>query len=186
MDEIKRVDPMAGEIVHEYDGIEEADNALPTWWVLGFIATIVFAAGYWLVVERLHATPTPAEALVLAEAARARNAGDISDADLQAASHDPALVSQGKLAFATHCAACHGARAEGNIGPNLTDEQWLNGGAPAQVFATIKDGVPAKGMPTWGPLLGAAAVRSITAYVLTVRNSHVPGKPPQGDVYAGN
>jgi cytochrome c oxidase cbb3-type subunit 3 len=186
MNEVKRVDPIAGEIVHEYDGIEEADNALPTWWVLTFIATIVFAAGYWLVVERLHATPTPAEALVLAEAARASHAGDIRDDELQAAANNPELVSQGKLAFATHCAACHGTRAEGIIGPNLTDEQWLHGGAPAQVFATIRDGVPAKGMPTWGALLGTGVVRSITAYVLTVRNTHVPGKPPQGDVYAGN
>ena len=51
--------------------------------------------------------------------------------------------------------------------------------------ATVRDGNPLKGMPSWGPQLGATRVQAVTAYVLTLRNTNVPGgKPPQGDKFA--
>lgn len=181
----KRTDAIAGEIVHEYDGIEEADNSLPMWWVAVFILTVVFAAMYWLMVQSFHMAPTPAEELARAEAERAQRTGQVSDADLQAAAHSDAQLTAGKLAFTTNCVACHGTKAEGIIGPNLTDEHWLHGGAPAQIFGTIRDGVPAKGMPSWGPVLGPATVKSLTAYLLSLRNTHVAGKAPQGEIYQG-
>ncbi len=34
MSEAKRTDEIQGEILHVYDDIEEADNNLPTWWLL--------------------------------------------------------------------------------------------------------------------------------------------------------
>jgi cytochrome c oxidase cbb3-type subunit 3 len=186
MAEIKRTDAIAGAIVHEYDGIEEADNALPVWWVVVFISTMVFAAMYWLMVQEFHLEPTPAEALAIVQAERAQRTGQISDDALVSASQSAALTATGKTTFTTNCVACHGAKAEGNIGPNLTDPNWLHGGAPAQIFSTIRDGVPAKGMPSWGAILGQDSVKAVAAYVLTLRGTNVPGKPPQGDVYAGN
>jgi cytochrome c oxidase cbb3-type subunit 3 len=38
-----------------------------------------------------------------------------------------------------------------------------------------------KGMPSWGLTLGTAACKQLAAYVLTVRGTNVPGKPPQGE-----
>ena len=32
---------------HDYDGIKEYDNPLPSWWSWIFVATIVFSLGYW-------------------------------------------------------------------------------------------------------------------------------------------
>jgi cytochrome c oxidase cbb3-type subunit 3 len=186
MSEIKRTDAIAGDIVHVYDGIEEADNALPIWWIVVFIGSVVFATSYWLMVEEFHMAPTPAEALAIAQAERSKLTGQVSDAELESAAQSASLVAAGKAAFMTNCVACHGAKAEGNIGPNLTDPNWLHGGAPAQIFATIRDGVPAKGMPSWGPVLGQDAVKTLAAYVLTMRNTNVPGKPPQGDPYGGS
>ena len=180
MADIKRTDAIAGEIVHVYDGIEEADNALPIWWVVVFVGTMVFAAIYWLMVEEFHAVPTPAESLALVQAERAQRTGQVGEDELLAAAGSDTQVAAGKLAFATNCVVCHGEKAEGKIGPNLTDSAWLHGGTPAEIFATIRDGVPAKGMPSWGPMLGTDAVKKVSAYVLTVRGSNVPGKAPEG------
>jgi cytochrome c oxidase cbb3-type subunit 3 len=185
MADIKRVDAIQGEIVHEYDGIEEADNELPLWWVAVFIGTVIFGSAYYFVYEKFHVQPSPAEELAVIAAARAKNTGSYSDTDLLALVSDAKAVNAGKLAYTTNCIACHGAKGEGNIGPNLTDPQWLHGGAPNSIWITVRDGVPAKGMPTWGAILGPQGVRDVTAYVLSLRNSNVPGKPPQGEAYSG-
>lgn len=186
MTEAKRHDAIAGDIVHEYDGIEEADNELPTWWLGVFIGTILFAAGYWLVYHEYRLAPSPAEELAIIEAEQRRRAGTVNDEDLVAASKDTAQVALGKQVYTTNCLACHLDRGQGNIGPNLTDAYWLHGGAPMEIFGVIKQGVPAKGMPGWGPILGDGALKNVVAYLLTLRNTNVPGKPPQGEVWAGN
>ncbi len=185
MSEIRRKDAIAGDILHEYDGIEEADNELPMWWIAIFIGTIVFGAVYWLVYEGYHAAPSARQELAAAEAEQRKRAGVVNDEDLLAASKDQAAVAAGKAAFTTSCVACHGDKAQGQIGPNLTDAFWLHGGAPKDMLTTIKDGVPAKGMPTWGPVLGAGTVKNVVAYLLTVRNTNAPGKEPQGERWTG-
>lgn len=182
MSEIKRKDAIAGEIVHVYDDIEEADNELPRWWLLLFFGSIVFAGGYWLYYEKLRLGPTPHEALAIALEEQAKQAAVITDASLLAAAKDPTSVERGQRAFTTNCVACHGLKGEGNIGPNLTDDAYLHGGAPMSMFAVVRDGVAAKGMPTWGPILGDGSVKDVTAYLLTIRNTNVAGgKPPQGE-----
>ena len=186
MAEIKRTDAIAGDIVHEYDGIEEADNSLPIWWVVVFIVSVLFAGGYWLMVEEFHLVPTPAEALALAQAERAKLTVQVSESDLLSAARSESSVAAGKLAFTTNCVACHGTQAEGTIGPNLTDANWLHGGTPSQIFSTIRDGVPAKGMPSWGAILGQDTVKTLAAYVITLRGTNVPGKAPQGEPYGGS
>jgi cytochrome c oxidase cbb3-type subunit 3 len=185
MADVKRTDAIQGDIVHEYDGIEEADNELPKWWVAVFIGTVLFGGGYYFVYEKFHMQPSPAQELAVIAAERAKNTGSYSDSELLAAAGNPKAVEAGKLAYNTNCVACHGAKSEGNIGPNLTDSQWLHGGAPSSIFATIRDGVPAKGMPTWGAILGTQGVRDVTAFVLTVRNTNIQGKAPQGEAYSG-
>jgi cytochrome c oxidase cbb3-type subunit 3 len=182
MSEIKRKDAIAGDIIHVYDGIEEADNELPRWWLLLFFGAILFAGGYWLYYEKLRLGPTPRQELALLLAEQAKKAAVVSDTSLLAAAHDPAAVERGQRAFTANCVACHGQKGEGNIGPNLTDDRYLHGGAPLSVFGVVRDGVAAKGMPTWGPILGEAQVKDITAYVLTLRNTHAAGgKAPEGE-----
>jgi cytochrome c oxidase cbb3-type subunit 3 len=67
-------------------------------------------------------------------------------------------VEAGKSAF---CAilhvACHGANAEGKVGPNLTDAYWLHGGNVKAVFHTITEGVSEKGMISWKRAAESAA-----------------------------
>lgn len=186
MAEIKRTDAIAGEVVHEYDGIEEADNALPTWWVVVFICSVLFAGAYWLMVEEFHLAPSPVEELAAAQAERSKRTGQVSDDELLSAARMESAVAAGKQTYTTNCVACHGAKAEGSIGPNLTDAHWLHGGTPVQIFSTIRDGVPAKGMPSWGAILGQDAVKTLAAYVITLRGTNVPGKAPQGEAHGGS
>jgi cytochrome c oxidase cbb3-type subunit III len=90
-------------------------------------------------------------------------------------------VRAGANAFAEHCVRCHGARAQGEVGPNLTDEYWIAGGGPLAIYRSIVDGRATHGMPAWGAELGPARCKQLTAYLLTLRGSRQPGKPPQGE-----
>lgn len=191
MKEIKRRDDIQGDIIHEYDGIEEADNALPTWWLAMFYLSTIFAAGYWFYYHGFKLEPGPAEALAAqlateraakaAEAAKAPAGGE----NLLALSQDPTVVAAGKAIYTTNCVACHDVGGIGKIGPNLTDTKWIHGGSPAQIMEIIDKGFVAKGMVPWGGILGPKGVREVTAYVLTLRGTNVAGKAPEGDEYTG-
>jgi len=154
--------------VHVYDDIVEEDNRLPRWWLGTLFGAMAFATFYWFGDQELKAWRSPREvysdqmiALRLEEASRG---GGISPDALVALARQPSAV------------------AGGNIGPNLTDEFWLHGGAPDKIWKTVHDGVPSKGMAAWGPVLGETRVASAVAYVLTLRNTNVAnGKAPQGE-----
>lgn len=183
MTETKRTDAIQGEIVHVYDGIEEADNSLPLWWLATFYGGIVFAVLYWFGYQVLPIGTNPADEYAAEMTRRAESGGEMTDSVLEAVASSDAEVSAGRALFAQHCAVCHGARGEGVIGPNLTDSAWLHGGAPTAIHTTIRDGVTSKGMPNWGAPLGATAVRRLAAFVISLRGTNVPGKEAQGDPY---
>ncbi len=172
---------------HEYDGIVEHDNKLPLWWQLTLYGGVLFAMVYWFG-RRLDAIPSQNEVYAremvvqrAAEAEAARKLGTIDDGVLATLARDPTTVADGKTIFATTCAPCHRADAGGNIGPNLTDAYWIHGSKPTNIFHCVHDGVPSKGMPTWGPQLGDQRVETVVAYVLSIRDTNVPGgKAPQG------
>lgn len=183
-DEARETDPIQGEIVHRYGDILEADNRLPNWWLATFYVTIVFAVGYWFYYQGFKVEPGLHEQFAAEQAeAAARSGAPMSPAALVTLSHDAAVVAQGAALFHTNCVSCHGDHAEGRVGPNLTDENWIHGGAPDQIYQTITTGVPAKSMPQWGPILGARGVQAATAFILSIRNTHVAGKPPEGEPY---
>jgi cytochrome c oxidase cbb3-type subunit 3 len=182
-------EPGQEEKFHVYDDIVEHDHKLPLWWQLTLYGAIVFALVYWFG-RRFDAIQTPAEAYNevvaaerAAEAERARARGTVDDDMLVTLSRDPATVTKGKTTFAATCAPCHRADGGGVIGPNLTDGYWIHGNRPMDVYRTISEGVPTKGMPTWGPQLGQDRVLAVAAYVVTLRNTNVTGgKAPQGEL----
>lgn len=186
-----RTDAIQGDILHEYDGIEEADNQLPIWWLTLFFGAIVFGVAYWFAFHEYGMGELPGEqyaeakkAIEEREAKKARAlAAKAGDKGVAALADDPATVQAGAGVFAGTCVACHGANAAGNIGPNLTDNFWIHGGTAEDIQKVISEGVAAKGMPAWGPTLGPLAVQQVTAYVLTLRGTNVAGKEPQGEPY---
>lgn len=184
--------PDEDRVVHAYDGIEEYDNHLPNWWLVTLYGAMVFALVYWFHYQVLHTGPSLAQSYETSVAAdrraaadRARRAGAMTDESLVALSRDPATVQAGRGVFAQSCVACHAANGGGGIGPNLTDSAWLHGNRPTQMLTTVNEGVLTRGMPAWGPQLGLDRVQAVTAYVMTLRDTNVPGgKAPQGTVAA--
>jgi cytochrome c oxidase cbb3-type subunit 3 len=168
-----KVDPIQGEILHEYDGILEADNELPRWWLITFYGTIVFAAAYWFYYEGFAIGHHPVVLYADEMAARAAEGGEVTEEMLATFAGDPAMVE-------TNCVVCHGTRGEGNIGPNLTDSAWIHGGTPVAIHTTISNGVVARGMPAWSATLGRDSVLRAVAFVLSVRDTNVPGRAPEG------
>jgi len=59
----------------------------------------------------------------------------------------PEGVAEGNALFQTHCAYCHGVRGEGGRGADLTTGQYRRGGSDANLFTTIRNGIPAADMP---------------------------------------
>ena len=74
------------------------------------------------------------------------------------------------------CYACHGSNAEGAVGPNLTDAEWLHGdGSYDMIVATVTAGVPAdkakKGIPMppkGGSSITEEEIKAVAAYVYSL------------------
>jgi cytochrome c oxidase cbb3-type subunit III len=143
------------------DGIDEYDNALPDWWLGLFVLCIVWAVGYTvdyhLVSKRSQLARYDAEMA----AAEARWPSPVAGA----LAFDAASIAEGEQIYAQNCVACHGTDLTGGIGPSLVDATWVHGSEPEQIRAVITDGVPAKGMITWGPVLGPDRIAKVTAFV---------------------
>jgi cytochrome c oxidase cbb3-type subunit 3 len=172
---------------HSYDGIEELDNALPSWWINGFYLSIIFAIGYFiyyslgegpsLLNEYKHAKSD----YEIAQFYQKNAVKVIGEDVLRAFLKDPARIKAGQGIFQSKCVACHGAQGQGGIGPNLTDDFWLHGGKMAEILNTITNGVLDKGMPPWGPVLSQEEIYSVLTFVKSLRGSHpANAKAPQG------
>jgi cytochrome c oxidase cbb3-type subunit III len=182
-----------GEIMshHAFDGIHELDNRLPPWWVNMFIITIIWAVGYMFyyhwggdgpsqVQEYENTMQEAKKELAIALAGKA-NAVDESSVTLLT---DSGPLGEGELIFKGSCAACHGQKGEGAVGPNLTDEYWIHGGGIKNVFKTIKYGVPEKGMISWQAQIKPADMQKVASYIISLKGTNPPNpKEPQGTVW---
>jgi cytochrome c oxidase cbb3-type subunit 3 len=181
--------PPPGQNVHEYDGILEYDNQLPRWWLTAFAICVLFSGAYWLYYHTydkgLHPSEEYAEFKTKeaeAEAAKLAAAGEVNDEVLATMAKNPASVAQGKEIFAAQCVTCHAEGGKGAVGPNLTDDYVLHGGKAMDTYKIVREGYLAKQMPAWGKQLGEAKVRSVVAYVVSIRGTNVAGgKEPQGE-----
>lgn len=75
----------------------------------------------------------------------------------------------GQRIFGNFCSQCHGTAAQGYPGfPNLSDDAWIYGGAPATIKTSIAQGRMAAGMIPWGASLGEGGVVDATEFVLSL------------------
>lgn len=176
---------------HVWDGdLYELNNPLPRWWLWLFIITVIFGGVYLILYPGLgsylgtlhwsskgeHAAQSQLNAARIEQALApfaSRAAGELAS--------DPAALNVGRNLFLNNCATCHGSDAGGAPGfPNLTDQDWLWGGDPDTVVATISNGRTGV-MPPWGEALGARGVEDVLAYVLSLSGR----KLVAGDTRAG-
>ena len=178
---------------HEFDGIREFDNKLPMWWLWTFFGAIIFSVGYWFHYEVFHTGPGQIQAYET-EVAKAKalqdkliaETMDLSADGLLKMSKDPEAIARGLAVFNATCVACHLADGSGSIGPNLTDNYWLHGGGATQIYKTVVEGVPLKGMQAWGPVLGPKRVADVSVYLLTIKGTNKKGKKPEGKLEEGD
>lgn len=175
---------------HDYDGIRELDNDLPPWWKWGFVATIITSfvyMGYYHVWGGPSQTQEYEIAVRKAEIEKAKylaKAGDQVDETNVTPVLDPSELSEARELFNNVCAACHRADGGGTVGPNLTDDYWLHGGALQDVFKSVKYGWRDKGMPPWNGNLSARQIASISSYVKSLKGTKpTGGKAPQGELF---
>lgn len=160
----------------EADGIEEYDNPLPDWYIGLFFITIAWGVIYmvnWHVIDHKSAAGLYAQEMAAAKL----QYPDLDKKVVQDTSAE--TLALGQEVFTTTCVACHNADMTGKIGPNLIDTKWIHGGEFENVVNTITNGVPAKGMPTWGPILGPKKVAAVASFVLS-KNTGQPSNDPYG------
>jgi cytochrome c oxidase cbb3-type subunit 3 len=176
---------------HSYDGIRELDNHLPPWWKWLFYATIVWAVIYLVVYHVSSSLPLSIdeyqEELAAADVEKKRflaSQPQMSiDLDKLEYAADAEILARGEKVYMINCVPCHRNDGGGNtIGPNLTDNYWLHGGAVKNVFSTVNTGFVEKGMPAWGKTMSQGDVRDVTFFVLSLQGTN-PANPkaPQGE-----
>lgn len=179
---------------HNYDGIRELDNVLPPWWVYLFYGCVVFAVVY---LVRFHIvgdyTQKEEYEMAMNEAEKEHEAylkaNPIQvNVDNVVLMTDAASIAAGKKIFESetiNCVSCHGQQLQGGIGPNLTDNYWINGGGIKNIFTLISEGSPKNTvMAPWKSVIQSTDIQNIASYILSLQGSNpAEAKAPEGELW---
>ena len=163
---------------HTWDeDLGEYNNPLPRWWMWLFYITIAFGLAYLALYPGLGSYKgllgwSEVGQYRDEEQRAAAKYGPIYDRfakqDIVALAKNPDALAIGQKVFLNNCAQCHASDGGGARGfPNLTDNDWLYGGAPETIEATITNGRGGV-MPPWGPVLGDEKVKDVAHYVMSL------------------
>jgi cytochrome c oxidase cbb3-type subunit 3 len=162
-----------------WDGdLQELNNPLPRWWMWLFYGLIFFGIGYlvlypglgkfagtlgWTSFQEWKDDKTKVDAEFEKVMAPFRSQ------DLMTVAADPKAREMGQNLFMTYCSQCHGSQAQGGKGfPNLTDKQWLFGGTPDDIQASIAGGRLGE-MPSMKDAVGGEqGAKEVANYVLSL------------------
>lgn len=174
---------------HEYDGIREYDNPIPSWFHLIFIATILVSIPYFIYYETNSEVLTAEERVAREEVQQLRKQvaalGELNpdEPTLLRLIGDPKWLKVGASIYATNCASCHGPAGQGTIGPNLTDDHFKNLKSLAEIPKVVIEGANQGAMPAWRTRLSTNNIMLVSAYVASLRGKNLPSaRPPEGEV----
>lgn len=172
---------------HGFDGIFELNNRIPPWFNILFYGTILFA-GVYLLDYHVFGSGTimldeyTQEVRIAAEKREEliRTGAFINENNVTLLK-DAENIDKGKQIFTVNCIACHGPDGGGTVGPNLTDKNWIHGGGIKNIFKTIKNGVPPKGMIAWQTMLNPKQMQQVASYVIALQGTKPSiAKAPEG------
>jgi len=167
---------------HVWDGdLREMNNPLPRWWAWLFVLTVMFALAYLALYPGLGNYAGQLGWTSTGQHQAELDKGNAEVAPLyakftamapEAVAADPQAMAIGERLFMNNCAQCHGSDARGSKGiPNLTDKDWLYGGAPATIKETLTLGRMGN-MPPMAAAVGSPEdVRNVVQYVLSLSGS---------------
>jgi cytochrome c oxidase cbb3-type subunit III len=175
---VRKASGAAATTGHAWDeDLAEYNNPLPRWWSWLFYITIVFALAYLVLYPGLGSWRgalgwSQVTQLEQELAAADKRFGPIYEKfaalDVEALAKNPEALAIGQKLFLNNCAQCHASDGGGSRGfPNLTDRDWLWGGDPATIKATITNGRTGT-MPPFGPALGEQGVKDVAHYVMSL------------------
>lgn len=165
-------------IEHTWDeDLQDFNNPLPRWWLGLFYGTLIFSLAYLVLWPGLGnyagtlgwTSLGEYEAEVKAAEAKFQPVYEgFMKQDVATVAASPEAHAIGRNLYLTYCSQCHGSDAAGARGfPNLTDGDWLYGGDPDTIKATITDG-RAGVMPALGAALGDDGTKAVVQYVISL------------------
>jgi cytochrome c oxidase cbb3-type subunit 3 len=184
---------------HSFDGIEELNNPLPTWWTYLFIFTcvggLIYFALYpglgnfkgllgWTSANEYSREVDAAEekyAVIFNKLVKTEESNFTEYRKIEDIAKDSEAVKVGQRLFLQNCSQCHGSDARGAKGfPNLTDNDWLYGGQTADIKSSLMHG-RAGVMPGWLAVLGDDKIGQVSSYVISLSGRKVdPRESEQG------
>ncbi len=183
-------------IDHGFDGIMELDNQLPKWWLGLFYFGVIYCAVYMLAffftdfADPIKEYDEEYKAQIASVEEYLKTA---PQATIETAVYNADYVAEGEEIFKTSCVSCHMDGGRGGIGPNLTDNFWIN--QPEEtlfknVFHVVWNGSPNN--PTMiafggtGQLTGND-IEKVASYIYHINQEQKPiteaegGAAPQGE-----
>ncbi|MEO5676828.1 MAG: cytochrome-c oxidase, cbb3-type subunit III [Usitatibacter sp.] len=161
---------------HVWDeDLDELNNPLPRWWIWLFWITIVFSLAYlwlypglgsWAGSLKWTSAREYLDEVKVAEREYGPIYAKFAATELKALAADPEARIVGQRLFLNYCSQCHASDARGGKGfPNLTDGDWLYGGDPEAIKASILDGRNGTMPPMGAALGGEAGARDTASFV---------------------
>lgn len=175
---------------HDYDGIRELDNKVPSWWTWGFYLFILFSVVYLYRFMVSGSMPNQFQELAMQneEADRMKeiylknSANNIDENNVVLLGPDG--VAEGAKIYSKNCVACHGDKGQGGVGPNMTDDYWIHKGGIKDIFYSVKYGWQEKGMKSWKDDLSPQQIAQVSSFVKSLHGTNPPApKAAQGDLY---
>lgn len=176
-------------IDHGFDGIMELDNQLPKWWLglfyFGVAYCILYVSSYFLT-DFAHPYKEYEQEYREQTAAINEYMATVTQPTIETAVFSEDNVEAGKAVFETNCVSCHGEGGKGGIGPNLTDNFWINQPEKTlfkNVFYMVENGSTNNPtMQAWGKngVVSGFEIQQVAAYVYHINQEQAPITPAQG------
>ncbi|MGB8144740.1 MAG: cytochrome-c oxidase, cbb3-type subunit III [Chromatiaceae bacterium] len=171
------------------DNLRELNNPPPSWWMIGFWASIAWVVGYFILYPSWPMPYQPQEGegftkgvigwtqikeyeegVLQLQEMRAQYEEKIAAMTAEQILADPGMtqytLASAKVLFGDNCSACHGSGGQGNPGyPVLVDDDWLYGGSLAKLQESLAYG--RKGaMTAHKDILAPAEVDALAKFVV--------------------